>query len=848
LLPKRILFAYSEILSSMKRPAAVFAACLASSLLPVVVLAQIPGVQGVAEREIRRQEAMVRFAGESIAKGDEALATNDYESAFSFFKSAVDALPSGGEATAAERRQALDGLARASMSLARQRISEGRFEDAGTVLALVLEDSYLPNYRPALDLQAKLAQPGRFNPALTPQFIANVEEVKQLLTEAEGFYQSGRFDLAFKRYEQVLNIDPYNIAARRGMEGVNRQRSQYASTAYNEARADMLNEVNQAWEMPVRRFDTQASSIIEQPQIDVRGTASVNRKLDEIIIPSINFTDASIREALEFIRQRAAALDTAESDPANRGVNLVLKLAPGAPEENVLINLNLSDVPLRAAIDYVARAANMKLKVEPFAVVVVPESEPTDVLITKEYKVAPGFIQNMPDAGGGTFAPPGGGVSATAPGSMSTIAERSGAREFLESQGVTFPDGASATFLAASSKLIVKNTQGNLDIIDALVETTGTAPPTQVEIESKFLEVTQNNLQELGIDWLVGQFNMPFGSGVYGGGGTELGGNAINANAFPLLNPGSTTVPIGAASETSGAVTGGNRSGTSAISVNAVDALLFATPVGPAPAVLALAGVFTNPQFQVVLRALSQQKGVDLVSAPKVTTKSGQRATIEIVREFRYPSEYDLPQVTGSAGTTFEPVIPTTPTSFETKNVGITLEVEPTVGPDNFSIDLILAPRVVEFDGFINYGSPINASVAVTDFFGIIPGSGSTFRATENIINRPVFSTREVTTEVTVYDGQTVVLGGLLREDVQQVQDKVPILGDIPLAGRLFRTKADQHIKRNLIMFVTASLLDPAGQPIIQIDEEGEDIPAPDVSGIEQEAVFADPLTIPMPQ
>jgi general secretion pathway protein D len=167
---------------------------------------------------------------------------------------------------------------------------------------------------------------------------------------------------------------------------------------------------------------------------------------------------------------------------------------------------------------------------------------------------------------------------------------------------------------------------------------------------------------------------------------------------------------------------------------------------------------------------------------------------------------------------------------------------------------LILAPRVVEFEGFINYGSPINASVQ--GVLGIIPGPdpivilgpATEIRATDNIINRPVFSTREVTTEVTVYDGQTVVLGGLLREDVQQVQDKVPILGDIPLAGRLFRTKADQHIKRNLIMFVTASLLDPAGQPIIQIDEEGEDIPAPDVSGIEQEAVFADPLTIPMPQ
>jgi general secretion pathway protein D len=107
-----------------------------------------------------------------------------------------------------------------------------------------------------------------------------------------------------------------------------------------------------------------------------------------------------------------------------------------------------------------------------------------------------------------------------------------------------------------------------------------------------------------------------------------------------------------------------------------------------------------------------------------------------------------------------------------------------------------------------------------------------------------VFSTREVTTEVTVYDGQTVVLGGLMREDIQKTEDKVPILGDIPLAGRLFRTPADQHIKRNLIMFVTASLLDPAGQPLIKVDEEKEIIPEPDAAAIGEEIIPGDATSI----
>jgi general secretion pathway protein D len=328
-------------------------------------------------------------------------------------------------------------------------------------------------------------------------------------------------------------------------------------------------------------------------------------------------------------------------------------------------------------------------------------------------------------------------------------------------------------------------------------------------------------------------------------------GRTINNNGYPLTNP-ATGLPVGANSGTSGPITAGNRGGTTGISLNAVDAVLLGSPAGPAPGVLSVAGVFTNPQFQVVLRALSQKKGIDLVSAPKVTTKSGSTAKIEIVREFRYPSQFDPPQLSATTGSTFAPVVPNTPSAWETKNTGITLEVEPTVGPDSYTIELRLAPRVIEFDGFINYGSPIYATVAQTfgssiaDF--VFLGPSATFEATSNTINQPVFSAREVETQVSVYDGQTVVMGGLMREDVQKVQDKVPLLGDIPLAGRLFRTNVDQHIKRNLLMFVTAGLLDPAGQPIIEADEDEQLIPEVDVNAMLSDAIPTDVLSTPLPQ
>ena len=369
-------------------------------------------------------------------------------------------------------------------------------------------------------------------------------------------------------------------------------------------------------------------------------------------------------------------------------------------------------------------------------------------------------------------------------------------------------------------------------MVDALVDQANASAPKQVEIESKFVEINQNNLKELGFDWLLGPFTL--NGKVFGSGGTAGNGAPVNPANFPFVN--NTLQPIGSTlpGQPIGQlpVTSGNRSGNFAISANALDALLMpglGQAAGVAPGIFGLAGVFTNPQFQVVIRALNQKKGIDLLSAPSVTTKSGQRAIIEVIRELRYPRTYTAPQVpsisstTGTTvigGATTVPVVvtPTTPQDWETRNTGVTLEVEPVVGGDNTTIDLNLIPQVVEFEGFINYGSPINA-VGVTTAMGI--SISQPIELTPNVINQPVFSTRKVTTSVSVYDGQTVVLGGLMREDVQKTEDKVPIIGDIPLVGRAFRTNTEQHTKKNLVMFVTAKIVTPAGLPLNEEEEEG---------------------------
>ena len=825
-----------------------------------------------AEREIARREAALPQGAEALARAKLSMQAGDYVRAHEDYRVALTYLPDA-VISGRAREEALEGFCASGMQVAERRVQEGKYAEAEAICREILSERYDPNCRPAMLLLARLQEPGQMNRTMGPKFIAKVEEVRKLLIDADGYYNSGRYDLAFKKYEQILNLDPYNVAARRGQERINLQKTRYGEEAYNETRSRSLWQVQKGWENPVRQYGTDVAPITDAFAKDATGTARISNKLNSIIIPRIEFRDASIREAMDFLRQQAAANDP--STEGRKGVDIVLRLntighrspeaapvtaiatdngaaplpsddplapatiaptpapapvavvpaTPAIDPRDARITITLNQIPLGEALRYIASQAGLKVKVEPYAVSIIPVSELSADLLTKEYRVPPGFITGNITAGSSSLNQP---ATAAGPAGVAKdtqestggrqLVNRETAKEFLEAQGVPFPQGASANFLPQSSRLIVRNTPDNLELVDALVEQASVSGPVQVEIEAKFVEITQNNLKELGFDWLLGDFGVG-GNKIRLGGGTSGTGANLNQADFPFPTTG--TNPV----------TAGNRSGNLAINTNALDALLLGVTPGQAlaPGIFGVGGLLTNPQFQVVVRALNQKKGVDLLSAPRVTTKSGQRALIEIVREFRYPTQFEPPKipdrfgsiessdddgVTGSSAPIF-PVTPTTPTAFETRNTGVTLEVEPVVGPDGVTIDLNLVPQVVEFEGFINYGSPINT------FTTSILGT-TRIPITDNVINQPIFSSRKVTTSVSVWDGQTVVLGGLMREDVQKVEDRTPIIGDIPIVGRLFRTNADQHIKRNLIIFVTARLVNPGGQLVKQTDEEEE--------------------------
>lgn len=829
-----------------------------ASAMPVTVTVATAGeggygLSGLAQREMIRRQDAVAEADALLNEGREAFARGDFQKAVDKYRQALDRLPSA--PMVSDRRQSfIAHYSDACVALAMSHRKVGKYPEARTLLEGVIAVD--PNNADATRELGFLDDPIRTNPALTFEHTQNVDKVRRGLYTAEGNFNLGKYDDAKREYNNVLRIDSYNSAARRGLEKVASAKSDYYRAAYDSTRAELLGQVDAAWELSVPAeapvFDENRFG-----QGDVTaGVAYITEKLKNIIIPRVDFEDTTVEEAIDFLRLRASELDTSELDPTKKGVNFVIRrprtAPPGAggdagiaagggdvlplattdPGSLRVRELRIRNVPLAVVLKYIGEQTKLRYKVDDFAVTLVPQTEGGEDIFTRTFRVPPDFGTAL-DSGGGD----GGGGAAADPFAESkgsgknTLTARKPILELLKGSGINFGEGSSAT-LSNSGVLLVTNTPTELDKVEQLVQTISNTKPKQVKITTKFVEIAQENNDELGFDWIVSPFTI--GSNGVGSGGTSGNQAARTGNDFtgPII-PG---VPLNGDNTVSNIVTGGNRGGDTAVTRNNIDAILnnpsrTAQTASVAPGIMGLTGLFSDGEVKMIMRGLSQKKGTDLMTAPSVTAKSGQKATIEIIREFIYPTEYEPPELPnsvgqsngisltggGSSGGSF-PVTPATPTAFETRNTGVTLEVEPTIGENDFVIDLRFVPEIVEFEGFINYGSPIQSSG--TDFLG----NTVTTVITENRIEMPVFSARRVNTALTIYDGYTVAVGGLMREDVQIVNDKVPILGDIPIIGRLFQTNGENRIKSNLIIFITAQIIDATGRPLRGSDA-GQSVP-----------------------
>ncbi len=317
--------------------------------------------------------------------------------------------------------------------------------------------------------------------------------------------------------------------------------------------------------------------------------------------------------------------------------------------------------------------------------------------------------------------------------------------------------------------LIVAHVPYYLQQVEGLLEQLDVAP-LQVAIEARFVQVTLKDTKEWSLD-------------------SQLTGNA------------SLTKGPGRDGSTEGPELQLSSDGTTLKRGTKIGFSDFANQTAGHGLNLTLQGILTGTQYAAVLHALMEQKKTKTLSAPRVTTLNNRTATIKIVTEFVYATRYqptverkDLNSdgdftdvVSGVRETRFI----NAPQDFVTKDLGILLHVTPSVGQDARTITLALKPEVSE-------------KTADDTFTGSV--------------TLPRFSARNLETSVVIEDGETVMLGGLMKDTTSRTVTKLPLLGSLPVLGVLFRKENDSVERSNLLIFVTANIVSPAGARLARQD------------------------------
>ncbi len=415
---------------------------------------------------------------------------------------------------------------------------------------------------------------------------------------------------------------------------------------------------------------------------------------------------------------------------------------------------------------------------------------------------------------GGTGTAGGGGGNVSGNGGLNYITQitlasqvSAAARQYFTTLGVNLdqPAGKSVFFNDRSGKLLVRATEQDLDMIEQAIHALNEVAP-QIHIKTRFIEVQQNDDKALGFDWYLGQFNM--GHSVVGTGGSSPSLNVPTSAANPLgAFPGNTASSIVPSSTSDQLLTGGLRN--------------------PSTTLATFTGILTDPNFRVAIKALEQRTGFETLAEPEVTTTSGRQTQMRstqiknVVTGFSFDNgtsgnNASSSTVTGNTGgsTVNQAGIAAVTPSTQQIELGPILDVVPYLLSDGYTINMALIPAVVDFIGY--------DTISQNQIPGYNPGSSlGSLNGTTLPVALPNFAVRQVVTTVNVWDNQTVVIGGLISSSVNSIKDKVPMIGDIPVLGRLFQSQSKSTVKKNLMIFVTATIVDPAGNRV----HADEDLP-----------------------
>ncbi|MFM2212283.1 MAG: hypothetical protein RL639_1477 [Verrucomicrobiota bacterium] len=645
-----------------------------------------------------------------------------------------------------------------------------------------------------LRLQKELASK-RDNPTyrnideLSPGVRNKDEKVNELLVKGRARYLYGDYQGALDAYREVLQYQPNNSESKAYQIRI-RQMLSENSGQWNRGvtKGKLMELLDETWKLP-EVFNR------ENTKSDLgNGNDPVTEKMKTIRLPEgFVARDEPLDRALTKLSSLSQTYDKDQ-----KGVNIVPVTDGG---ESPTVNLQLRDVTVFQALDYLCKRVGYSFSVSPSGIVEVRKDAGDSLLDTQFFELTQAAVVKMTGQGLNTTAPGGaatnpfggaGGAAGPADGNPQEMAIKS----FLTRSGVPFEPPATLSF--DGTRLIVTQSPKNLDRVKNIIRRYSDIK--QVHIEAKFIEVEQKALNELGVNWSLTP-------NVAGNGGVTAGTNLRSINRVFAQN---NTAPKNLTINSQITDASGNTTNNLQTFPNVAPSFPGGMNLGSiANTYSGTVNILSRETLALTIRAIEESAGSDLMSSPSLTVLDGKTAVIKVAQLLRYPQAYgDIQSNVGQGGggnggvlgaaQTSVAITAGTPQDFTVQEVGVTLEVTPTVAADD-SIALNLKPKVTEFEGFVEYGG---TSVALTGGVTVTVPSG---------FFQPIFSTREVTTDVTVFDGATVVIGGLTREEVKTIDDKVPVLGSLPLIGAAFRSSGKSVAKRSLMVFVTANLVSPGG-------------------------------------
>ncbi len=605
--------------------------------------------------------------------------------------------------------------------------------------------------------------------AVDPDNKRRKANIDVLLRESRILYKNKKYEKVRDKMEKVLVIDPYNQDAKTLLNKTYKKLYDVGMLRRENDALERLTEVEWKWNEAVLPEDRCISEEVPREMTGKRST--LYDKLQKIMIDKILFETTDIQSILA----RLAALSK-ENDPEGVGVSII-------PPPDIAVRsrkipyLELEKVPLMEVLKYVCELAGLKYKIEDRAVLVGTEGiddmehgffQVRNSLINRiAAEVGPKEEKEEEKTGGikdrvDTFTDEGAFDEASTELKSVAAVTPEMLKQFFNDRGISFEDpNSSIAFDTKTNKLIVKNTPDNLRRMDALLKEIDIQTPL-VLIEAKILEISMNAVEELGFDWTL----------------TYLNTNTNQRFTFGNLPVSNLYRP----------------------SSEANNKLINNMNILP--------NFGSDNQFNLFLsvRAIDRTDRAEVISSPRLLTTSGQEASLNVDQQRYFPDSWDDPEVTIINGTsyTYNPPVP----DFEEQAVGTIFKVTPTVSPNNYTIIVKMNTDISKMTGWSNY-----------DYSIIIGGlmnspADTTIGNVTPKMKMPEFSRRVVDTSVKIYDGETVVIGGILEDMATKKDDKWPFLGDVPMLGRLFTDSFSKSQKTNLLIFVTSRLMKGNGLPV----------------------------------